>query len=214
MKSWRTSAAASTPRRRGSSRSRRGARSAPSRRAGGACRRGVGAGDERVDRQPEADDERGPTEIGQLARLVGVLARALRRQAVGDEGAVLAASPSTLTSRPTLNMSGTVPWKTTGTVAARGASTSRSVKRSPPAEWASPVTGPTTCPVSESLPVVPGELARLVRRRRAAGDRRVEQEDREKARNGESDDEPRGTALRACHEASLAGFRKRLRLRH
>ena len=55
--------------------------------------RSVGAGTGRIDGQPEADDERGPPEVGHALRLVvrgrRVLARALRRHLARDERAAL-----------------------------------------------------------------------------------------------------------------------------
>ena len=55
---------------------------------------------------------------------------------------------------------------------------------------------------------LPGELARRERRRAAAGDRGVEQEDGEHGRDGEGDHEPRRSAL-ASHGASVEGRRAR-----
>src|SRR5215212_5525465 len=69
-------------------------------------------------------------------------------------------SPSATTSRPDLNRSGTVPWKTTGTVALLRPM-SAIANRNPPGECASPRIFPTTLPVTETLPVWPASVLGL-----------------------------------------------------
>ena len=211
-KSWRTSAVASTaaatsvePKLQ---KSALRAESASRRRF---VTRGDRAGDERVDRQPEADDERRAAEVGhQQLRLrrrglavyfdghfvrMSVRRRAGRRRSVPRDDDAAA----DLEERRR-----------------RGAVVDDRDRRrfvavdvlqpeaQPVALCESPVTGPTTVPTTASLPRVRGDLARRQRRRRVAGDGRVEQEHGEHRRDREGDDQPRGTARGHGRKSSRA----------
>ena len=182
--------------------------------------RGVAAGDERVDRQPEADDERRAAEISHRlrARLRGrVLRRALRQDVRCPTRRPLAYAAADddvaadLEERRRRRRRGRRPGRRRSCPrcsSARSASPRRACE--------SPRSGPTTVADDGDLAGVPGELARRQRRRRVAGDGGVEQEDGEHGR----DRRARRRAARDCasgHGRSLSrrrlGVAGRLRAR-
>ena len=169
--------------------------------------RGERAGDERVDDEPEAQEERGAAELGHryvVALRRRVLRGALRRQRVRRRDEVpLRSVPVTTTSRPTGKRSGTRAVVDDRRARRGRPSTSRRTKRMPPAACASP-RGRDDLADEQDVARGARQVARLDLRRAGPRDRRVEDEDRERGRDRQRDDEPGGTPPHASRRKDTA----------